>query len=142
MHEFGTRLEGIDYIDRPGVYAVMENSLKMIAVVETGSGYFLPGGGIEPGESELEALKREVLEETGYQISTVAEIGEAVEYIKAHSEEKYYRLRSRFYKVNLNSKAGNGIETDHRLVWLCQADAIERLTRQSQAWAIRSMAEE
>jgi len=57
--EFGTRLDGIDYIDRPSVYAVIENKHRQIAVIVTSNGYFLPGGGIDPSETEVDALKRE-----------------------------------------------------------------------------------
>ncbi len=56
--EFGTKQVGIDYIARPGVYAVIENNDRQIAVIETSNGYFLPGGGIDTGESVVDALKR------------------------------------------------------------------------------------
>lgn len=136
LHQFGTRLDGIDYMDRPGMYALIENSHKQIAVIETSMGYFLPGGGVEAGEAEVDALKREIMEETGYQVSAWLKIGEAIEYIKAHTEEKYYRIHSRFYKVRIGAKIGKEIEKDHRLIWLWHEDALQRLTRQSQVWAI------
>ena len=140
IHEFGTKLDGIDYIDRRGVYAVIENTDKQIAVIETSNGYFLPGGGIDSGETEVDALKRELIEEIGYQILVIAEIGAAVEHIKASKDEKHYQIRSKFYQVQLESKIGEGIEKDHRLVWLSQKDVFKLLTRQSQVWAVQSMA--
>lgn len=140
IREFGTRLDGKNYIDRPGVYAVIEDNHKQIAVIETSNGYFLPGGGVNSGETEVEALKREIMEEIGYQVSELADIGEAVEYIKAHTDGKYYRIPSRFYKVQIGSKIGEGIEKDHRLVWLWQGDALKLLMRQSQVWAIQNTA--
>ena len=137
--EFGTKQDGIDYIDRSGVYAVIENNERQIAIIKTSRGYFLPGGGIDAGESEVDALKREIIEEIGYQASMLTEIGEAVEYINAYSEEKHYLIHSRFYEVQLDSKVGAGVEKDHRLVWLWQEDAIKLLTRQGQVWAVQSL---
>ncbi|HEX6034278.1 MAG TPA: NUDIX domain-containing protein [Anaerolineales bacterium] len=136
---FGTRLDGIEYIDRPGVYAVIENSHKQLAVIETSNGYFLPGGGIDAGEAEPEALRREIMEETGCQVLVLAKIGEAVEYIKARGQDRYYQISSRFYKVQIISRIGEGIEEDHRLVWLQQADALKLLVRQSQVWVIQNL---
>ena len=137
IHEFGTKLDGIDYIDRRGVYTVIENNDKQIAVIETSNGYFLPGGGIDSGETEVDALKREIIEEIGYEVSVLAEMGAAVEYITASGDEKHYQILSKFYQVQLESKIGEGIEKDHRLVWLSQKDAFRLLTRQSQVWAVQ-----
>ena len=65
LTEFGPRLDGVHYIDRPSVYAVIENAKGQIAVIEFDHDHFLPGGGKMPGESDEAALIREIREETG-----------------------------------------------------------------------------
>ncbi len=137
--EFGTRLTGQIYVERAGVYAVIENDAQQIAVIETNQHYFLPGGGVRSGETEAEALEREILEEMGYQVLGLAEIGETIEYFEAYTDGRYYRIHSRVYQVQLGAKIGEGIEEDHRLVWLRPQDALKRLRRQSQAWAIQKV---
>ncbi len=50
---------------------IIENEkVLLIRRIKPGKEYFvLPGGSVEEGENEFDALKRELLEETGLQIS-------------------------------------------------------------------------
>ncbi|NTU50119.1 MAG: NUDIX hydrolase [Desulfobulbaceae bacterium] len=60
------------FIVRPSVYAVIRNDAHVILVTNTISQrYYLPGGGVETGESLEEGLHREVKEETGITITDV-----------------------------------------------------------------------
>lgn len=58
------------FVVRPSVYACIVNAGAVALVTNTRSGrYSLPGGGVEPGESLIEALAREVWEELGITIA-------------------------------------------------------------------------
>ncbi len=63
LPEFGQRTVGQVYRPRPAAYAVVTDAHRQVAIVLTAKGYFLPGGGIESGETAEEALVREVREE-------------------------------------------------------------------------------
>ena len=58
---------GHDLLLLPGVAAVIRDADGRILLQEKSSdeGWSLPAGAIEPGESPAEAIRREVLEETG-----------------------------------------------------------------------------
>lgn len=65
------------YRRRPGVYAILarEGRLLLTRQLEPVPEFQLPGGGIDPGESSLAALHREVFEETGWSIAPRRRLG-------------------------------------------------------------------
>lgn len=69
MKYVGSKEENVEYRKRPGAYAIIVNKDNdKIGIVTDGEDYFYLGGGIENGETKLEALKREMIEEAGYSI--------------------------------------------------------------------------
>ena len=64
---------------RPGVYAVIRHGRGVLLTLQDdGDGppeVQLPGGGIDPGEQPLEALRREVVEETGWSLGAPRRLG-------------------------------------------------------------------
>ena len=60
-----------------GVGAFIRNNGEFLAVERKNDIYegmlALPGGRVEPGEDAITALKREVIEETGYQVDILSE---------------------------------------------------------------------
>lgn len=66
----------IQYTDRPTVKVVIKKDNKLL-ILNRG---LLPGGGIESGESDQDAIVRELQEELGVTVKDVQEIGTVVQY--------------------------------------------------------------
>lgn len=66
----------IRYTDRPTVKVVIKKDNKLL-IINNG---LLPGGGIDPGESDQDAITRELQEELGVTVKDVQEIGTVVQY--------------------------------------------------------------
>lgn len=72
------------FIFRPSVYGVIENKGRiLVARVKSTKKLWLPGGGLEVGESNKEGLIREIREETGI---TTVEVGALLDMV----ENLYY----------------------------------------------------
>lgn len=74
------RRTGVQYRTRPGAYAILLRGEHVLLTQQDGPNgpvpeLQLPGGGIDPGESPLAALHREVIEETGWRIGAPQRIG-------------------------------------------------------------------
>jgi 8-oxo-dGTP diphosphatase len=67
----------VAYTRRPGAYAVLprHGQLLLTHQAQPVPELQLPGGGIDPGESPIRALHREVFEETGWTITQPRRLG-------------------------------------------------------------------
>lgn len=137
MIEFGVRIHGVSYMERPGAYALIQNGSKAIALVKTPQGYLLPGGGIEPDENIKAGLRREIIEEIGYQSKVEEKVCSAVQYLYSESERAYFKKVGYFFKVELVAKVSEPIERDHDLVWRSPEESQRMLAQEFQAWAVR-----
>lgn len=98
MIKIGEELEGIVYEIRKSSYGILYNELGQIAVVNKQNwGLILPGGEREEEEQSLDTIKRETLEEIGYQV-------EELEYFD--TIESYYEIDTSLNeKVNCHNIA-------------------------------------
>ncbi len=135
---FGTPIPGTDYRRRAGVYAVILSSGgHTVATIKTSRGsYFLPGGSIEAGETHADCLRRELIEETGYEASISEYIGRAEQYFISTKDEPMLSI-GHFYLASLGSKMHTAVEPDHELVWMNTERIEGSLFHQHQAWAVK-----
>jgi 8-oxo-dGTP diphosphatase len=131
---FGKPIKGYRYIERPGAYAIILDEATRVAVVKNPLGYFLPGGGQEPGESPEETAKREVLEECGFSIEVLYKIGNANQYISG--PDLALLKQCIFFRAQQISEKGLPTETDHELHWFKIDQARTLLSEECQVWAL------
>ena len=137
MLEFGRRVEGVFYVERPGAYAIIQNTSNAIAVVRTRKGYLLPGGGVDPGEELESGLRRAILEELGRESKIFAKLCAAAQFIYDEDERVYYRKVGHFFLATLGDKVADPIEADHELVWFSSDECVKNLAQEFQAWSVR-----
>jgi 8-oxo-dGTP diphosphatase len=132
---FGTRHPGIDYRRRPSAYVVLRNAAGEVAVIRTPRGAFLPGGGIDAGESPEDAVRREAREEAGLALGALTPLGTANEFIRAVDEDGWFEKVCTFFTASVVDR-GAATEPDHELLWLGDDEACALLGHESHRWAI------
>jgi 8-oxo-dGTP diphosphatase len=130
------RAEAERYTVRPSAYGLVEDGCGHIAVVRTSHGVFLPGGGIEEGETPEQAVVREALEECSLAVRAGDWKIWAVQFIYSDSERTHFEKLSTFVDATVEAVASSATEADHTLEWMTPEAASRLLSPESHRWAV------
>jgi 8-oxo-dGTP diphosphatase len=138
--QFGVPEPDTKHRDRPAVFGIAERAgqIALIRVTREGVPPFhdLPGGAIEPGESESRALAREFGEETGLVVRGGEVLAHADQYMVKSDGEPVNNRSVLMVAVIEGFEAALKIEDDHKLTWVAPEEALRIVRHDSHAWAI------
>ncbi len=108
------------YTHRPGVYAILprDGALLLTHQSEPYPEYQLPGGGIDPGEHPLPALRREVFEETGWRIGAARKVGTYRRFAYMPEYDIHAEKIAHIYLARPTSSLGPPLEDEHDAIWV------------------------
>lgn len=111
---------GRRYVRRPGAYALLprDGALLITCQMADTPDLQLPGGGIDPGESPVSALHREVFEETGWRIATPRRIGAFRRFVYMPEYDLWAEKICLIYLAQPVLQLGPPTEPDHRAMWM------------------------
>ena len=134
MHKvFGIK-DAVEYVDREGAYLIPVRD-NMIGIVRTPKGYFFVGGGIDNGESHIDCIERECIEETGYMVSVKEKICSAETYC-FHGEIGFFHPIQTYYTGEMLTEVSVPAEKDHEFLWAEYSEIKGRMFWQMQNWAL------
>lgn len=133
---FGTKIDNEQYHTRIGAYAIIFDGENRVATVKTRKGNFLIGGKIEVLETHESCIKRECLEETGFDIDVKEIVCKSNTYGYIDSSNTYFNPISYFYIALITEKVKKSIEIDHELEWIDIKEIESKMHLEHQIWAI------
>ena len=135
---FGAPRPGIEYRDRPGAYGIAFDGQGRAAVIScAGYGRFLLGGGMEPGESEVECLRREAMEETGYIVTVGDKVCSSEGYTTIRQTGEPFHPIQHIYLIELGERVAEPAEDDHILGWVPVEEFCRDTHLEYQSWSMK-----
>ena len=119
----------VTYRLRPGAYAILplKNRFLMTAQITPEIDVQLPGGGIDPGESPLQALHREVQEEVGWRIAAPRKLGAFRRFAYMPEYDLWAEKLCAVYVARPVRRIAEPIEPDHVTLVLSASECEESL---------------
>lgn len=124
------------YPPRPGAYAVILGWGQILVTQANslhGAEIQLPGGGIDPGESSLQALHREAMEETGYTIHSPRRLGRYQRFTYMPDYDRWAQKICHIYLCRPGLKRGAPKEAHHEAKWMDPLEALHALSSKADA---------
>ncbi|MEM6339765.1 MAG: NUDIX domain-containing protein [Pseudomonadota bacterium] len=114
---------------RPGAYAVLPLGRRVLLTAQTEPelDIQLPGGGIDPGESPLRALYREVIEETGWSIARARRLGAFRRFVFMPEYDLWAEKLCQVYIAHPARQIADPVEAHHETLLLKPAEACDAL---------------
>lgn len=137
MKRIGKKIENTIYNKRPGAYVIIESDEDdKIAIATDAVGvYFFLGGGIEENETPEDALKREVIEESGYSLKNIILFDKVASW--CYSETRgYMDVEATIYIANFDKKVAKPIEEDHEIIWVNPLEYKNKLYHEYQRYIL------
>lgn len=122
-------LRGQPYRLRPGAYAILPLGRRFLLTAQVAPDYDvqLPGGGIDPGESPLMALHREVLEETGWRIARPRRLGAFRRFVFMPEYDLWAEKLCHVYAARPVRQIADPVEPDHATLLLSPVQSVRAL---------------
>ncbi len=130
-----TPKNGQRYRVRAGVYAVLPLDGKLLLTYQAAphNEIQLPGGGIDPGENPVQALHREVFEETGWRIARPRKLGTFRRFALMPEYDIWAEKVCHIYLARPVRPHGPPTEDGHLALWLDPVDALGKLYNEGDA---------
>ncbi len=142
MRRFGeTPILTQRYTMRPGVYAILErnNTLLLTHQAEPEPELQLPGGGVDPGEHPLQALHREVMEETGWIIANPRRLGAYRRFTYMPEYDLWAEKICTIYHAMPTRRLGPPTEDGHTTIWASPDVAATKLDNSGDRHFVREL---
>ena len=129
------------YTRRPGAYAVLWRGGRVLLTHQKDPWpeFQLPGGGIDPGESPLRALHREVFEETGWHIGQGRRLGTFRRFTYMPEYDLWAEKLCMIFLALPVRRHGPPSEPGHSAHWMNPDDAADRLGNPGDAAFLRGV---
>jgi len=119
IRRYGEPARNRRYTLRPGAYAILlkHGELLLTHQQDPEPEFQLPGGGIDPGESPISALHREVFEETGWHIAAPRRIGAYRRFVFMPEYDLWAEKLCQIFVAHPVRPHGPPQEPGHTAVW-------------------------
>jgi len=122
-------LPGRTYRRRPGAYAILIRDGRLLVTFQAlpTPELQLPGGGIDPGETPIRALHREVFEETGWRIGPPRRVGVFRRFTFMPEYDLWAEKLCLIYLARPTLRLGPPSEAGHEARWITADQAVRDL---------------